>query len=65
MLLRKEVLLLLLCAAVSCGCVHNGAVRPAIAPKLPDPPPSLMRKPNYEQRIRALLFESAPKPTPK
>lgn len=52
-------LLLLSCALALSGCAGNGrAVKPPVCPTPPPPPPSVMRSPDYEQRLRAELFES-------
>ena len=50
---------LLSCALAISGCAGNGrAVKPPVCPTLPPPPPNVMRSPDYEQRLRAELFES-------
>ena len=59
--------LLLTCALTFSGCGRTGkaALRPESCPQLPPPPASLMQPSNYESRVRQILFDSEPKPTPK
>lgn len=49
------------------GCARSGVdVRPPPACPAPQPVnPSLMHPPSNEAKVRAILFESPPKPTPK
>lgn len=57
-------LLLLLCSLALSGCATSSqAARPIVCPVLPPPPSNVMRKPDYEARLRALLFKSAETPT--
>lgn len=59
--------LLLSCVLATSGCVRTGKdVKPP--PACPQPPPLpqvLAMPPNYEQRLRLELFDSAPNVTPK
>ena len=58
------MLLWLTCALAISGCAGNGqAVKPEHCPKPLPPPPNVMRSPDYETRLRALLFESSETPT--
>ena len=56
-------------AAVLCGCAGNSAKRrpppstACIRPDLPDPAPSLMQAPDYENTLRRQLLEPEPAPT--
>jgi hypothetical protein len=64
--MRKPYLLLLLliCAPAFSGCAANGpGAKPSACPTLPPPPPNVMRSPQNESALRALLFESAETPT--
>ena len=55
----------MLCALALCSCATTGAaLQCPEPPRLPPPPAELMTPPNFEQRIRALLFELEPRPTP-
>lgn len=57
-------LLWLTCALAMSGCATNGkAAKPVACPTLPPPPPNVMRSPQAETRLRAILFESAATPT--
>lgn len=58
------LLLLLVCvmAASSCATTSPRAT-PASCPKPSPAPSNVMRTPNYEARLRALLFKSAETPT--
>lgn len=57
-------LLLLLCSLAISGCATSSqAARPIVCPVLPHPPSNVMRPPNYEARLRALLFKSESMPT--
>lgn len=66
--MRKLCLLLLLltCVLIASGCATTSPpATPAVYPRLPPPPANVMRSPNYEQRLRAILFESDETPTTK
>ena len=57
---------LLICVLATCGCAANGRVaRVAECPRLAPPPPALMKSPDFENRVRQILFESPPKQTPQ
>lgn len=60
------LLLLLILSAAICGCAHTGkdVRQPLICPEQPNPPPALMKQPDYENRLRLELFESEPSATP-
>lgn len=64
---KLTVLLLLILSAALSGCVRTGKdVRPPlICPEQPNPPPALMAPPDYEQRVRAILFDSVPSAMPR
>lgn len=64
---KLTALLLLILSAALSGCALTGKdVRPQeICPDPPKPSPALMRTPDYEQRIRAILFGSEPSAMPK
>ncbi|PPT90429.1 hypothetical protein XthCFBP4691_12470 [Xanthomonas theicola] len=64
---RPSLLLLLLAcvtAASSCATTSPPAA-PAYCPKASPAPSNVMRTPNYEQRLRELLFKSGETPTTK
>lgn len=50
-------------ALVLSACGHTGHA--LVCPKLPPPPASLMQPPNYEQKVRQILFTSEPAAMPK
>lgn len=53
-------LLWLICAMAISGCAGSGLrVKPGACPSPQPAPPNVMRSPNYEQRVREILFESA------
>ena len=55
---------LLICALAISGCAGSGkAVKPPVCPVLPPPPSNVMRSPQAETNLRAILFESAATPT--
>ncbi len=58
---RPSLLLLLLtCVLAMSACGKSGpAVRPDYCPKPSPAPSNVMRQPQYEQRLRGELFESA------
>ncbi|AWH48549.1 hypothetical protein C1925_04935 [Stenotrophomonas sp. SAU14A_NAIMI4_5] len=62
---RPSLLLLLLtCAMVVSSCATTSPpVAPASCPKPSPAPSNVTRQPNYEQRLRALLFKSDETPT--
>lgn len=48
------------------GCAKSGSVRPVVVcPQLPEAPANLMQPPSYETKVRAILFDSPQRPTPK
>lgn len=58
------LLLLLVCVmAVSSCATTSPRATPASCPKPSPAPSNVMRTPNYEARLRALLFKSAETPT--
>lgn len=65
---RATLLCAIFALAIS-GCASSGkAAKPApdgTCPMPQEPPASLMATPSYEQQVRAILFESEPKPTPR
>lgn len=59
-----RLLWLPICALAISGCAASGkVVKPAVCPTLPPPPANVMRSPQAETRLRALLFEPAATPT--
>ncbi len=62
---RPSLLLLLLtCVLATSSCAGSGQrVKPTVCPSPQPASPNVMRSPNYEQRIRAILFESGETPT--
>ena len=63
--LRPSLLLLwLTCAMVVSSCATTSPpAAPASCPKPSPAPSNVTRQPNYEQRLRALLFKSDETPT--
>ncbi len=58
------MLLWLVCVLAISGCATGGrAARPSVCPTPSPPPANVMRAPNAEQSLRALLFESGETPT--
>ena len=57
---RPSLLLLLLtCVLATSSCAGSGQrVKPTACPNPQPAPPNVMRSPNYEQKIRVILFES-------
>ena len=62
---RPSLLLLwLTCALVTAGCRTTGpSAQPVVQPRLPPPPPNVMRPPRAEKQISEILFESGETPT--
>lgn len=62
---RPSLLLLwLTCALGASSCATTSpSAAPASCPKPSPAPSNVMRTPNYEQRLRELLFKSAATPT--
>lgn len=61
------IALSLTCAAglSACASTGKGVSPPPLCPEPQRPPPSLMTEPNYANRVRAILFQSAKPATPK
>jgi hypothetical protein len=59
---NRSALWLTLPLALS-GCASSGKVVPIACPKPAKPPAEVMKTPNFEQKVRQLLFDSEPKPT--
>lgn len=60
------IALSLICVLALSGCASAGkAAKPAVCPRLPDPPASLMQPPQTGQKVRGELFEPPTKPTHK
>lgn len=62
---RPSLMLLWLACAMalsSCATTSRPAA-PLVCPKLSPAPSNVMRTPNYEQRLRELLFKSGATPT--
>lgn len=51
-------------ALSACAGTGKDAKPQTICPEPPRPPVALMTPPNYEQRVRVILFESEPSATP-
>lgn len=63
---RRRIVWLMTCALALYGCAASGpAARPAVCPKLPPAPPSLMQPSSAEAKVRAELFEPLPSATPR
>ena len=61
----KPAWLLILLATCS-GCASTGQrASPVVCPKPTPPPPSLMKPPDFETKLRQLLFESELSATPR
>lgn len=60
---NANVLLLTYALALS-GCAANGKVVAPSCPRLADPPPEVMETPDFEKRVREILFESDENTTP-
>ena len=66
MLKKPTRALLLIWSLALPGCALTGkAVSPPVnCPEPPQPPPALMSTPDFEHKVRAILFDSEPSATP-
>lgn len=64
---KPTLALWLICAAATQGCALTGkVVSPQVScPEPPQPPPALMTPPDFEQRVRAILFTPELSATPE
>ena len=59
-------LLLLTCGLAIAACGGKSQLtQPSVCPAIPPLPANLAKKPNGEQRVSELLFESSPSKTPR
>lgn len=58
------MLLPLVYALALCSCATTGHALP-VCPQPQPIPHELLKKPNYEQKLREILFKSVPPPTQK
>lgn len=63
---RTALLLLTLSLALpGCALTGKGVSPPVSCPQPQPPPPALMSTPDFERKVRAILFDSEPSATPE